>query len=72
MTYNISRQNFVTKETLLYADCRLVYPPDIGMPLRYTYGETRIVTTTPIESIMYTKEGIEVYTANSLYILKDI
>lgn len=47
MTYNILRQNFEIKEIQQYADCRLVYPPDIGMPLRYTYGETRIVTTTP-------------------------
>ena len=72
MTYNISRQSFETKEILQYSDCRLVRDPDIGLPLRYTYGENRIVITTPIEAIMYTKDGMEIYTANSLYLLKEV
>ena len=70
--YNISRQHFVTKAISLYEDCRLVYTPDIGMPLRYTYGEDRIVTTTLIEAIIYTENGMEIYTANSLYTLKEV
>ena len=71
MTYNISRQSFETKEILQYEDCRLVYTPDIGIPLRYTYGDDRIVTTSLIEAIMYTKDGMEIYTANSLYTLTE-
>ena len=71
MTYNISRQSFVTNEILQYEDCRLVYQPDIGIPLQYTYGETRIVITSPIEAIMYTNDGMEIYTANSLYTLTE-
>jgi hypothetical protein len=72
MTYNISRQHFVTNAISLYEDCRLVYRPDIGIPLRYTYGDDRIVTTTLIEAILYTENGMEIYTANSLYILKEV
>jgi hypothetical protein len=71
MTYNISRQHFETKAISLYEDCRLIYTPDIGISLRYTYGNDRIVTTTLIEAILYNKDGMEIYTANSLYTLTE-